>query len=111
MVGYNDAWVMSAWSKANGVKDDDILFLADEEAKFSKSIGLANGPRLARYAIALDHGRVVYIGKDEPGELEVMRPRLPCPPSSNDANVCNPSPPPPRLCLPRFKLADCTVAL
>ena len=87
MAGYNDAWVMSAWGKANGVRDDDILFLSDSDAKFSKSIGLTNGPRLARYAIALDHGKVVYIGKDEPGELKVMRPRAL---SANVANVCNP---------------------
>lgn len=25
VVAMNDAWVMSAWSKANGVKDDDIV--------------------------------------------------------------------------------------
>jgi len=25
VVAMNDAWVMSAWSKANGIKDDDIV--------------------------------------------------------------------------------------
>lgn len=25
VVAFNDAWVMSAWSKANGVKNDDIV--------------------------------------------------------------------------------------
>lgn len=25
VVAMNDAWVMSAWSKANGVKNDDIV--------------------------------------------------------------------------------------
>jgi alkyl hydroperoxide reductase 1 len=24
-IAYNDAFVMSAWSKANGIKDDDIV--------------------------------------------------------------------------------------
>jgi len=71
VVGYNDAFVMSAWSKANGIKNDEILFLSDDEAKFSKSIGWTMGLRLARYAIVLDKGKVVYCGKDEPGKLEV----------------------------------------
>ena len=25
VIAFNDAWVMSAWAKANGVKDDDIV--------------------------------------------------------------------------------------
>jgi alkyl hydroperoxide reductase 1 len=25
VVAFNDAWVMSAWGKANGVKGDDIV--------------------------------------------------------------------------------------
>ena len=25
VIAFNDAWVMSAWSKANGVKNDDIV--------------------------------------------------------------------------------------
>jgi alkyl hydroperoxide reductase 1 len=24
-IAYNDAWVMSAWGKANGIKDDSIV--------------------------------------------------------------------------------------
>ena len=65
---------MSAWSKANGVKNDDILFLSDDEAKFSKSIGWTNGSRTARYAIVVDHGVVKYAGKEEKmGGLEVCQ--------------------------------------
>ncbi|KAF8250473.1 Redoxin [Wilcoxina mikolae CBS 423.85] len=71
VAGYNDAFVMNAWSKANGIKNDEILFLSDDEAKFSKSIGWNMGPRLARYAIVIEKGKVVYCGKDEPGQLEV----------------------------------------
>jgi len=66
VLAYNDAFVMSAWSKANGIKNDDILFLSDPEAKFSKSIGWNLGERTARYAIVIDHGKVVYAEK-EPG--------------------------------------------
>ena len=28
VIAFNDAWVMSAWSKANGVKNDDIVRIA-----------------------------------------------------------------------------------
>lgn len=27
-IAFNDAWVMSAWGKANGIKGDDIVCLA-----------------------------------------------------------------------------------
>jgi len=65
VLAFNDAWVMSAWGKANGIKDE-IIFLSDPETKFSKSIGWNLGERTARYAIVLDHGKVVYAEK-EPG--------------------------------------------
>ncbi|KIW51944.1 hypothetical protein PV05_10613 [Exophiala xenobiotica] len=68
VLAFNDAWVMDAWSKANGIKnrEEDILFLSDPEAKFSKSIGWNLGERTARYAMIIDHGKVVYAEK-EPG--------------------------------------------
>ncbi|KAK5083003.1 peroxiredoxin type-2 [Lithohypha guttulata] len=68
VVASNDAFVMSAWGKVNGIKDE-ILFLSDPDAKFSKSIGWDMGVspnRTARYAMVLDHGKVVYAEK-EPG--------------------------------------------
>ncbi|KAK5954406.1 peroxiredoxin type-2 [Knufia fluminis] len=64
----NDAFVMSAWGKVNGIKDE-ILFLSDPDCKFSKSIGWDVGVspnRTARYAMVVDHGKVVYAEK-EPG--------------------------------------------
>lgn len=62
VIAFNDAFVMSAWGKANSVKGDDILFLSDPDAKFSKSIGWADAAsgRTKRFAIAIDHGKVVY---------------------------------------------------
>ncbi|OAL33331.1 hypothetical protein AYO20_07342 [Fonsecaea nubica] len=75
VLAYNDAFVMSAWGKANGIKDEIELlliffacqlFLSDPETKFSKSIGWTLGERTARYAIIIDHGKVVYAEK-EPG--------------------------------------------
>ena len=66
VVAYNDPFVMSAWSKANGVKNDDILFMTDAETKFSQSIGWTKGERTGRYAIIIDHGKVTY-AENEPG--------------------------------------------
>ncbi|MCJ1259287.1 hypothetical protein MMC24_007123 [Lignoscripta atroalba] len=72
VIAFNDAWVMSAWSKANGVKNDDILFMTDPETKFSKSIGFTMGERTARYAMILDHGKITYAEKESsPGEVTV----------------------------------------
>jgi alkyl hydroperoxide reductase 1 len=65
VLAYNDAYVMSAWGKANGVTGDDILFLSDPEAKFSKSIGWADDEgRTYRYAIIIDHGKVTFAKKE-----------------------------------------------
>ncbi|KAJ5825263.1 hypothetical protein N7474_002401 [Penicillium riverlandense] len=66
VLAYNDAYVMSAWGKANKVTGDDILFLSDPNAKFSKSIGWADEEgRTYRYAIVLDHGKVTYAAKEK----------------------------------------------
>jgi alkyl hydroperoxide reductase 1 len=42
------------------------LFLSDPGTKFSQSIGWTMGERTARYAIVVDHGKVIYAEK-EPG--------------------------------------------
>ena len=74
MIAFNDAWVMSAWGKANGIKGDDIvshkdsdflllgkretklpkLFMTDADTKFSKKIGWTKGERTGRYAFIID---------------------------------------------------------
>ncbi|KAJ5677712.1 hypothetical protein N7523_004271 [Penicillium sp. IBT 18751x] len=61
VLAFNDPFVMSAWGKVNGVRDN-ILFLSDPDAKFSKSIGWADDAsgRTGRYAIVIDHGKVTY---------------------------------------------------
>lgn len=63
-IASNDHWVMSAWGKANGVKDDYIIFASDDGLAFSKSIGWIQGDRTQRYAIVVDHGKVVYAERD-----------------------------------------------
>ncbi|KAL6857984.1 peroxiredoxin type-2 [Amphichorda felina] len=70
VIAFNDAWVMSAWGKANGIKDDFIIFACDTDAKFSKSIGWTAGERTARYAIVIDHGKVTYAAKEEGRGIE-----------------------------------------
>ncbi len=48
------------------------LFLSDPETKFSKSLGWTMGERTARYAMIIDHGKVVYAEK-EPGRDVTVR--------------------------------------
>ncbi|KAI4134796.1 MAG: hypothetical protein LQ347_001226 [Umbilicaria vellea] len=67
VIAFNDAWVMSAWGKANNVKGDDILFMSDPDTKFSKSIGWTMGERTGRYALVIDHGKVTYAEKETSG--------------------------------------------
>jgi len=71
VLAFNDAWVMSAWGKANGIKGDDILFLSDPEVKFGKSLGWTMGERLARWAMVIDHGKITYAEKEPAREVTV----------------------------------------
>ncbi|KAJ9155677.1 hypothetical protein NKR23_g1816 [Pleurostoma richardsiae] len=72
IIAYNDAFVMSAWGKANGVQDDYTLFMSDDGLKFSKPIGWYAGDRTARYALIVDHGKVTYAEKETAmGALDV----------------------------------------
>ncbi|KAL7796487.1 Redoxin [Trichoderma ceciliae] len=64
VIASNDPFVMSAWGKANYTKDDFIL-------AFSKAIGWTMGDRTARYAIAVDHGKVVYAAKETERGVDV----------------------------------------
>ncbi|KAM7209693.1 Redoxin [Naviculisporaceae sp. PSN 640] len=64
-IASNDAWVMSAWGKANGISDEKILFMSDSGLEFSKIIGWIKGDRTLRYAIVVDHGKVVYADIDD----------------------------------------------
>ncbi|KAG6043491.1 hypothetical protein E4U17_000936, partial [Claviceps sp. LM77 group G4] len=64
VIAYNDAFVMSAWGKANGIKDKDDFFIFADDCDFSKSIGWVMGLRTARYAIVVDHGKVVYAERE-----------------------------------------------
>ncbi|MCJ1353321.1 MAG: hypothetical protein MMC33_003306 [Icmadophila ericetorum] len=72
ILAFNDAFVMSAWGKANKVTGHDILFMSDPGTKFSQSIGWTFGERTGRYAIVIDHGKVTYADKESsPGDVTV----------------------------------------
>ncbi|KAH6607385.1 peroxiredoxin type-2 [Trichoderma cornu-damae] len=71
VIASNDPFVMSAWGKANYTKDDFIIFASDSELAFSKAIGWTQGDRTARYAIAIDHGKVIYAAKETERGVDV----------------------------------------
>jgi len=73
----NDAFVMGAWGKDQGV-GDDVLMLADGNGDFTKSIGLeldasgfGLGTRSQRYAMIVDDGTVTTLNIESPGAFEV----------------------------------------
>jgi len=72
----NDAFVMGAWGKDQGV-GDKVLMLADGIAEFTKALGLeldltprAMGLRSDRYAMIVDDGVVTLLNNEEPGAFE-----------------------------------------
>lgn len=71
----NDVFVLDAWSKARGAKED-ITMLADGNGDFAKALGLdidlspfGLGTRSHRYAMVVDDGVVSYLAvEDSPPE-------------------------------------------
>ena len=78
-VAVNDAFVLDAWAKANGVDEGRVVMLADGSATFTKAIGLdldANGAGLGtrskRYAMLVEDGVVTDLKVEEaPSMVEV----------------------------------------
>ncbi|HEY6336225.1 MAG TPA: peroxiredoxin [Alphaproteobacteria bacterium] len=76
-ISVNDAFVMGAWGKDQGV-GDKVMMLADGSADFTKAAGLeldltaaGLGVRSKRYAMIVDKGVVKWMGIEEaPGKLE-----------------------------------------
>ena len=90
VIAMNDAFVMSAWGKANDIKNDKIvsprlrklilqrwliefkMFMSDPGIAFSRSIGWTRGAdRTGRFAILIDRGRVVYAENEPGGDVTV----------------------------------------
>ncbi|KAI4289821.1 MAG: hypothetical protein L6R35_000903 [Caloplaca aegaea] len=70
VIAFNDAWVMSAWAKANSIKEE-ILFMTDTDTQFSKRIGWTRGDRTGRYAMVIDHGKITYAENEAGGDVTV----------------------------------------
>jgi len=73
----NDAFVMDAWGKDQGV-EDKVLMLADGNGEFTKAVGLTMdgtgygmGLRSQRYAMLLDDGVIKTLNVEAPGAFEV----------------------------------------
>ena len=81
----NDAFVMDAWSKAQGA-DGKVLMLSDGNGEFTKKLGLemdaskyGMGTRGKRFSAIVEDGVVKELNVEAPGEFKV---------SSADATVC-----------------------
>jgi len=73
----NDAFVMGAWSKDQGV-GDKVVMLADGSAELTQKLGLeldltgrGFGLRSDRYAMIVDDGVVTMLNREAPGAFEV----------------------------------------
>ncbi len=73
----NDAFVMGAWGKANGV-EGKVTMLADGNGDFVKSVGLemdgskfGMGGRGQRFAMVVNDGVVEQLHVEAPGEFRV----------------------------------------
>ncbi len=78
-IAVNDAFVMGAWSKDQGV-EGKILMLADGSADFARAMGLeldlvarGMGTRSQRYALVAEDGVVIFLGVEEGGAFEASK--------------------------------------
>ena len=78
-IAVNDAFVMAAWGKEQGV-DGKITMLADGSAAFTKALGLeldliarGMGTRSQRYALIAQDGKVTHLAVEAPGGFEVSK--------------------------------------
>ena len=73
----NDAFVMGAWAKDQGITDQ-VAMIADGSAAFTKAMGLefdltarGLGLRCQRFALVAKDGKVTHIAVEAPGAFEV----------------------------------------
>ncbi len=73
----NDAFVMGAWGKDQGV-GDDVMMLADGNGDFAKALGLemdgtgfGMGTRAQRFSLIAKDGVVTELNVEAPGEFKV----------------------------------------
>ncbi|ASP39175.1 peroxiredoxin [Bacterioplanes sanyensis] len=76
-VSVNDAFVMSAWGKAQNAHE--ITMLGDGDGSFTKALGLEmdtgtfGGVRSQRYAMVIENGVVTQLNVEAPKEFEVSK--------------------------------------
>ncbi|HEY0421336.1 MAG TPA: peroxiredoxin [Acetobacteraceae bacterium] len=75
----NDAFVMGAWGKDQGV-GDKVMMLADGSADFTRKLGLeldlvarGLGIRSQRFVLVAKDGKVTHIAVEAPGAFEVSK--------------------------------------
>ena len=76
-VAVNDAFVLNAWAKDQGV-EDKVVMLADGSAEFVKKLGLETdltarglGVRSQRFALVAKDRKVAHLAVEAPGAVEV----------------------------------------
>jgi len=77
-VSVNDAFVMGAWGVDQGIKDNQILMLADGNGEFTRKLGLTldatgfgMGERSQRYSMIVKDGVVDQLNVEQGGEFKV----------------------------------------
>lgn len=77
-VSVNDAFVMGAWGKDQGVSNDEIVMLADGNGEFTRQLGLTMdgakfgmGERSQRYSMLVDDGVVKELNVEQGGDFKV----------------------------------------
>ena len=77
-VSVNDAFVMGAWGKDQGVTNDEILMLADGNGEFTRQLGLTMdgskfgmGERSQRYSMLVQDGVVKELNVEQGGDFKV----------------------------------------
>jgi peroxiredoxin len=72
-IAVNDAWVMDAWGKEQGV-EDDIVMVGDGSGTFAEAMGLVMdgsgfglGKRSKRYAAIIEDGTITNLAVDDSG--------------------------------------------
>jgi len=75
----NDAFVLAAWAKDQGISDE-VIMLADGSAVLTKALGLeldltarGLGIRSQRFALVARDGKVAHVAVEAPGGFEVSK--------------------------------------
>ncbi|HYF07612.1 MAG TPA: peroxiredoxin [Acetobacteraceae bacterium] len=75
----NDAFVMGAWAKDQGITNQ-VVMLADGSAAFTRALGLefdltarGLGVRSQRFALVAKDGKVTHVAVEAPGAFEVSK--------------------------------------